>query len=74
MEKKCRIFVVKRLHLKNFFGLHLDLDFTFKTILDCGWTWTEFIKIRTGSGWQNMTVRSSLLYIKKILGLWLDLD
>jgi len=26
----------------KYFGLHLDLDFTFEKILDCVWTWTEF--------------------------------
>jgi len=30
--------LVKRLHFSNI----LDLDFTLKKILDCGWTWTEF--------------------------------
>ena len=32
-----------------------------KKFLDCDWTWTEFSKIRTGFGSQNMTVRSYLL-------------
>jgi len=30
MEKKCGIFVVTRLHFSNFFGLHLDMVFTFE--------------------------------------------
>ena len=28
--------------------------------LDYGWTWTELWNFRTGSGWQNMIVRSAL--------------
>jgi len=31
-----------------------------KNILDFGWTWAEYLKISTGSGSQNMTVRSYL--------------
>jgi len=27
-----------------FFGLHLDLDFTFEKKLDCGWTWNWVLK------------------------------
>ena len=59
MEKKCGILVVKRLHFFNI----LDFIWTLhlKNIFDCGWTWTEFLKIRTGSGLQNMTVRSPVL-------------
>jgi len=30
MEKTLGIFVVKRQHFFNYFGLHLDLDFTFE--------------------------------------------
>jgi len=55
MEKKWGIFVVKRLHFSNF----LD-SVGLEKFLDCGWTRTEFLKIRTGSGLQNMIVRSSL--------------
>jgi len=40
MQKKCGIFVVKRLHFKN--------------ILDFIWSWT--------------------LHLKKMFGVWLDLD
>jgi len=32
MEKQCGIFVVNRLHLSSFFGLYLDLDFTFEKV------------------------------------------
>jgi len=63
MEKNCVIFVIKKLYFVNFFDFIWTWTFNFKTfrLLDCGWTWTEFWKFRTGSGSQNMTVRSSLL-------------
>jgi len=48
---------VKRLHFSK--SLNLDLDE--KKILECGWTWTEFSKIRSGPGSKNLTVLSSLL-------------
>ena len=55
---------MERLH----FSIFLDLIWTWtlhlKNLLVCGWSWTEFKKIRTGSGSQNITVCSSLLYIK----------
>jgi len=61
MEKKCGIFVVKRLHFSNFLDFIWTWTLHLKILLDCGWTCTEFLKIRTGSGSQNMTVRSSLV-------------
>jgi len=62
MEKKCSIFVVKRLHFSNFMDFIWTWTLHLKNFFDCGWTWTELLKIRAGS--QNMTVRSSLVYTK----------
>jgi len=48
------------------FGFFNFLDYiwiwilNFLNFLDYGWIWTEFKKFRTGSGSQNVTVRSSL--------------
>jgi len=60
MEKKWGIFVVHFFNFLDSFGL--------EKFLDCGWTWTEFKKIRTGSGSQNMVVRSSLAR-RSLLGI-----
>jgi len=56
-----RYFFVKRLHFSIFLAFFWAWSLHLKTILDCGWTWTEFRKIRTGSGSPNMTARSSLV-------------
>jgi len=62
--KKCGIFVVKRLHFSNFLDIIWTETSHLKKILDFGWTWTEFQKIWTGSGSQNVTIRSSLEHSK----------
>jgi len=43
-EKEMRHHCCENATFFKFFGPHLDLDFTVKNILDCGWTWTEFWK------------------------------
>ena len=58
--KEMRHFVVKRLHFSNTLDFIWTWTLHLKNILDCGLTWTGFFKIRTGSGSQNRTVRSSL--------------
>jgi len=40
--KEMRHFVCGKAAFFKYFGLHLELDFTFEKILDCVWTWTEF--------------------------------
>jgi len=42
MEKKCGIFVVKRLHFLNILDFIWAWTLRLKKILDYGWTWTEF--------------------------------
>jgi len=34
----------------------------YQKFLDYGWTWTEFYKLRTGYGSQNMSVYSYLIH------------
>jgi len=62
MEKKYGTFVAKMLYFQNFLDLIWTWTSRFKKILDYGWTSTEFQQIRTRSGSQNMTFRSSLLH------------
>ena len=59
--KDMRHFFVKRQHFSNILDFIWTWTSHLQNILDYSWTWTEFLKIRTGSGSQNMTVRSSLL-------------
>jgi len=40
MERKCGIFVVKRLHFKNILDFNWTWTLHFENILDCDWTWT----------------------------------
>ena len=46
MEKKCGIFVVKRIHFSNFLDFIWTWTLHLENFSDCGWTWTEFLKIR----------------------------
>jgi len=62
MEKNCVIFVIKKMFMFNFLDFIWTWILNFLNLLDYDWTWTEFQKFRTGSGSQNMTVRSSLVY------------
>ena len=67
MEKICRIFSVNELN-EWYFGIFLDFFFLWTShffyILEYVWIWTEFEKVSTGSGPQNMSlVLSSLLHI-----------
>ena len=61
MNGKNGAFLLWKRYIFQIFGLQLDLSFTFEKSfgvwLDLDWV----LKIRTGSGSQNMTVRSSLL-------------
>jgi len=60
MERNCGVFVIKKLYFVNILDFIWTWSLYFLTFLDYGWTWTEFKIFRTGSGSQNMTVRSSL--------------
>jgi len=42
MEKKCGIFVVKRLHFFIILSFMWTWTLHLNKFLDCGWTWTEF--------------------------------
>jgi len=61
MEKKWGILLRKGCIFPIFLNFIWTWAFHLKNILDCGWTWTEFKKFRTGFGLQNLTVCSSLL-------------
>jgi len=45
----------------KFLGFIWTWTLHLKNILDCGWTWPEFYKFWTGSGSQNMIIRSPLV-------------
>ena len=64
MGKNWGIFVVKRLHFSNFLDFIWIVTLHLQNLLGCGWIWTEFYKIRTGPGSQNMAVRSSLMSVE----------
>ena len=61
MEKNCDVFVIKKQYFVNISDIIWNWILNFLTFLDYGWTWTEFQKFRTGSGLQNLTVRSPLI-------------
>jgi len=54
-------FCCEKAAIFKFLDFVSTLTLHLKNTLDCGWTWTNFKKIGSGSGSQNMTVRSSLL-------------
>jgi len=60
-RKEMGYFCCEKAAFFKYFGRHLDLDFTFENFSGLCWSWTEFQKIRSGSGSKNMTVRSSLM-------------
>jgi len=60
--KEMRHFCLKRLQFSRFLDYISTWTLHLKIFLGCGWTWTEFFKIWTGSRSENMTIRSSLVW------------
>ena len=49
MEKNCVFFVVEKLYFVNFLDFIWSWTLNFYKMLDCGWSRTEFQKLRIGS-------------------------